>query len=546
LPKVLNMKQVVYFVVFCPIFILAQFGNKNLPPESWMRDGKWSAIVTKEIKADAIEIERLKEVKHASYICATAIPTQINFSEFTLAEILPNSDKVYRLIIKSPNALGLMVMFENFKLEGKAKLWLYNKERTYFAGLYTEKDNYQLNGGFLTSHVLGNEIIVEYIEPKNVKTNDFVISRVYHYFRGLKSGNGNGFGQAGSCMINAICSEGNAKPAARDAACRIRVTGTKFSGFCSGTLVNNTSEDKTPYVLTANHCSAKSTITDLVNWEFDFLYQSLSCSNPSSEPAALTYKGCTAPAYSGTDNGENSSDFLLLKMNSALSTATYDFTFLGWDRADGNYFGNFCYHHPKGDIKKISTSNDWATLSSYGGNVMNTHFSMKWTSTSGGRSVTDEGSSGSALVNSNGLLIGTLTGGSALCTNLDGTDFYGRFFMHWDKYGSSSDRRLKPWLDPGNTGAMTVRSVKLSGAPASISENREAEKFNFTFNANQLEVSWLESGYELSVYNSLGQQVANKMTRNRDLMIDFSSLVNGIYIVEAKSDQGRKVVKISW
>jgi hypothetical protein len=102
LPKVLSMKQVVFLVVFCPIFILAQFGNKSLPPESWTRDGKWTAIVTKEIKADADEIERLKEVKHASYICATAIPTQINFSEFTLAEILPNSDKVYRLIIKSP------------------------------------------------------------------------------------------------------------------------------------------------------------------------------------------------------------------------------------------------------------------------------------------------------------------------------------------------------------------------------------------------------------------------------------------------------------
>jgi hypothetical protein len=68
---------------------------------------------------------------------------------------------------------------------------------------------------------------------------------------------------------------------------------------------------------------------------------------------ALTYKGCTAPAYSGTDNGENSSDFLLLKLNSTLLTSTHDFTFLGWDRSDNNYENTVCYHHPKGDIKKV-------------------------------------------------------------------------------------------------------------------------------------------------------------------------------------------------
>lgn len=540
------MKLFLFVLFLSPFFIQAQFGNKSLPPESWKRDGKWSAIATIEVKADAVEIERLKEIKHASYICASAIPAQIHFSDFTLSEILPNHDKVYRLMIKSKDALGMMLLFENFKLQNGAKLWLYNKERTHFAGLYSEKDNYQSNGEFLTSHVLGSEIIVEYVEPASIQTSDFSITKVYHYFRGLKSGNGNGFGSAASCMINSGCPEGNAKPAARDATCRIRVTGPSFSGFCTGTLVNNTSEDKTPYILTANHCSAKSSLSDLVNWEFDFLYQSASCSNPASEPSPITFKGCTAPAYSGTDNGEFSSDFLLLRLNSTLSTAVHDFTFQGWDRSEATHFGNYCYHHPKGDIKKVSTSNDWAVLASYGGNVLNTHFSMKWTSTVGGRSVTDEGSSGSALINSNGLLIGTLTGGSALCTNLDGTDFYGRLFMHWDKFGTANDRRLKPWLDPGNTGATTVRCVKLSGAPASISSNEDAEKLVYNFNGNDLNLTWFDSGYEVSLYNSVGQKITTSASDNKNLTLDFSSLPKGLYFIEVHKEANREVIKISW
>ena len=540
------MKQFLFFLLICPLYILAQFGNKDSPPESWKRDGQWTDIKTIEVKANESEIEKLKEIQHASYICAIAIQTQINFSDFTLAEILINNDKVYRLRINSTEALGMMVMFENFKLEQGAKLWIYNSDKSYFAGMYSEKDNYQSNKEFLTSHVLGNEIIVEYIEPAMLKTPNFTIPKIYHYFRGLKSGSGNGFGQSASCMINANCAEGANKSAARDATCRIKVTGPNFSGFCSGTLVNNTAEDKTPYVLTANHCSAKSTLSDLINWEFDFLYQSATCFNPSVEPIPITFKGCTAPAYSGTDNGENSSDFLLLKLKSNLNTSTYDFTFLGWDRSGGPHIGNYCFHHPNGDIKKISTSLDSATLASYGGTVANTHFSLKWTTTLGGRSVTDEGSSGSALVNSSGLLIGTLTGGSALCTNLDGIDFYGRLFMHWDKYGTASDRRLSPWLDPVNTGATNVRGLKLSGASASISTKTEIDPFQFRLNYNQLEVSWIETGYELRVYNSLGQQLTVKNTREKDMKLDLSSFSKGIYMIEARTDVNREVVKISW
>lgn len=521
----------------------AQFGDKHVAPESWNREYAWKPINNSELKADTLEINRLMGIQHASYICATAIPTNIQFSDFSLSEILPNKDKVYRYLLKCPNALGVMVMFNNFKLGLGAKLWLYNKQRSHFAGLYTEKDNYHSGQEFLTSHVLGDEVIVEYVEPAKFRTPNFIITKVYYYFRGLKASQANGFGTAGSCMVNAACPEGSSKSVARDAACRIRVTGPSFSGFCTGTLVNNTSEDKTPYILTANHCSAKSTLSDLVNWEFDFLYQSSTCANPANEPAATTYKGCTAPAYSGTDNGEFSSDFLLLKLNSNLSTSTYDFTFLGWNRSDSNFSNNYCFHHPKGDIKKISESNDWTTIGSFGGNVPNTHFTLQWSNTSSGHSVTDEGSSGSALVNSNNQLIGTLTGGAALCNNLNGLDFYGRLFMHWDKFGVASDRRLKPWLDPINSGTVSLKSVKLSGQPLGIS-NQENQMLSFSIVNSNLNLSWLDGGYEISILNIQGSRIASYYSTNKDYSINIQDFSRGLYILVLQSTSTTKTVKI--
>ncbi len=540
------MKQFIFLLFLSPLFLHAQFGNKSLPPESWKRDGKWSAIATKEIKADAAEIERLKEIKHASYICATAIPTQIRFSDFSLAEILPNNDKVYRLIIQSPEALGMMVLFENFKLQSGAKLWLYNRDRTHFAGMYSEKDNYQSNGDFLSSHVLGSEIIVEYLEPSSLNTSDFFITKVYHYFRGLKGGNGNGFKASASCMINAACPEGDAKPAARDATCRIKVVGPNFSGFCSGTLINNTSEDKTPYILTANHCSDPSGLTKLNEWEFDFLYASENCPNPNNEPQPITLKGCSFVASSGRDFGNFSSDFLMVRLNSVLTTSLHDFTFLGWDRAESNFFSNFCYHHPNGDIKKVSTSLKWTSFDSYGNNVANTHLTLNWTGTANGQSTTDVGSSGSGLVNNNGLLIGTLTGGAATCDLPNGADLYGRFFKHWDKYGTANNERLKPWLDPTNSGATTVRSVKLSGASASISSNFESEKLVYKLDGNRLILSWYETGYEVNIYNSIGQKLDSKSADSKTLILDWTNLARGLYIIEVIKESKREVIKISW
>jgi len=50
--------------------------------------------------------------------------------------------------------------------------------------------------------------------------------------------------------------------------------------LCTGTLVNNTSQDKTPYVLTAGHCIENA--SDAQQTVFCFNYESPACGNGES------------------------------------------------------------------------------------------------------------------------------------------------------------------------------------------------------------------------------------------------------------------------
>ena len=55
-------------------------------------------------------------------------------------------------------------------------------------------------------------------------------------------------------------------------------------GWCSGSLINNTRNDGTPYYLTAFHCQHGYTPYYHL-WRFDFNYEAVGCDNPPSIPS---------------------------------------------------------------------------------------------------------------------------------------------------------------------------------------------------------------------------------------------------------------------
>lgn len=537
------MRIIYLFVVLLPLSIFSQFGNHAIKPASWGEDNLKSQMVSKEIAVSADDINQLLEKNnHGAYVSAIEVPVDFHFNDFSLVKVLSNGDKIYQIKLYSKNAQGMSFFIENLTLANESKLWVYDEAKTNFKGVYTSRD-IDYSTVFSTSPALGETLIIEYLEPKNVLTEDFKISKAYHFFNSLKSGNGTntGFKSSKYCEINAKCSEGQSFINELTSTCRILVYGSGYSGFCSGTLMNNTRQDHSPIILTANHCSANSTLSDLANWEFQFEYESTNCYTPSSEPTSVSFKGSTALAYTGSDGGETTSDFLLLKLKTAIPDHL-GFNYMGWDRSGTLASRGLCFHHPAGDIKKVSSFSRALESGSYGGTTPGTHFVVNWARTTNGFGVTEGGSSGSGLLNSDGRLIGTLTGGTSDCGN-NTLDMYGKLYYHWDKNGTSSSIRVKDWLDPDNTGTVVLKSTN---ATASIREKLDEKPFEIHIENQVLTIVWNEKPFTIQLYNTMGARIKDvEYSKNhQNIQIDLSVLPKGIYIVEGIQNDVRITKKI--
>ena len=122
----------------------------------------------------------------------------------------------------------------------------------------------------------------------------------------------------------------------------------------SGSLINTTANDARPLFLTANHCmkyANKDAEGDsiLTSWLFYWHYESPGCT--STDP--LFKKSTSGATLIANDS---TSDFALLRLTEnpkdGLNITPY---YLGWDRTGNPGTGGVGIHHPRGDIKKITT-----------------------------------------------------------------------------------------------------------------------------------------------------------------------------------------------
>jgi len=212
-------------------------------------------------------------------------------------------------------------------------------------------------------------------------------------------------------------------------------------GYCTGTLMNNTLNNGTPYVLSAFHCMDGYTpLWDL--WRFDFNYQGNTCSNPITEPTYQSILGCDYRS------GRRENDFLLLELFYAIP-ASYQAFFAGWDRSTSVPMRSSYFHHPLGDIKKISVDSQAAVVQNtpiQWDNQVTTPTAHHF------RVLPDQGSfqvssSGAGLFNQARRITGQLHGGQPNCNST--IAYFGRLALSWNG-GGSSLTRLRDWLDPQN------------------------------------------------------------------------------------------------
>lgn len=443
---------------------ISKFGT----PKSF--DTKLSPELNKNIKFRTVDATNITAYKAEDVIKDAKKDSPWRFGENIFVDygmnnsgtwdILENGDKIWRLGVYSPGALTINLTFDKYKLPVGAELYIYNSEKTEILGAFTSENN-QEDGAFATTLIKGDAVIIEYYEPYFVSFNGEInLWRVTHGYRNAFEYADKAFGSSGSCNKNVACPEAVGWENEIRAVCMLVSGG---SGFCTGTLINNTANDGTPYVLTADHCYSTPT-----SWVFWFNWQSATCTNPSTSPSYNSVTGATLRARNAA------SDFCLVQINSVIPS-NFNVYYAGWNRTTSQSLTETVtgIHHPSGDIKKFSYSTTGVTTTTYLQNPIpgdGTHWRV--TTWSGG-TTTEGGSSGSAIFDANHRIIGQLHGGYASCSS-NTSDWYGILGVSWTGGGTNATR-LSNWLDPSGTAPMTLDgydpntpAVALDARPLSI------------------------------------------------------------------------------
>jgi hypothetical protein len=392
---------------------------------------------------------------------------------------------IYRISFQVPEVAGMNVYFRHLDLDADDQLFIYNEAYTKVLGPFSEYDNTdQFAIGFLN----GTNLTIELNSKQIYKQLPFTIAEIGIAFPSPNSADRD-YGDAGSCEVPINCSEGQNWQFQKDGVARILVKeGTKLF-WCTGTLLNNTRNDGTPYLLTANHCGKNATSFDYGGWIFDFNYEVEGCELPIYEPNfENSLIGAQLLAHSQLDV-DMASDFKLLLLNEEIPDDFRVF-YNGWDRSGQGSPSGVSIHHPQGDVTMISTYDEPLVSVDYYNPELNEegrYWKVTWKETEHGHGVTEGGSSGCPLFSAEGYLIGSLTGGNASCSNPDEPDYYGKLSYAWVSEGEDSTRQLKYWLDPENTGVLSLKGTNL-----------DSTKITANFSSDVTEVS---IGERVQFYN---------------------------------------------
>ncbi|HON52850.1 MAG TPA: trypsin-like peptidase domain-containing protein, partial [Bacteroidales bacterium] len=351
------------------------------------------------------------------------------------SSIVVNDTVYYTMHFASPGAYSLNIIFDSLYINEHGIIWLYNPSKTSVAGPFYKKNIH--NHSFASPLIWGDTICITYCEPLTVNQNTRIfIRQISHDFKQDFEAKKQLKALADTCNVNINCGEGTTWYNEKRAVCKLIIGGTSI---CTGTLVNNTSHDATPYVLTANHCLSSQASAEKTVFYFNYEYQDCEGSGQLNNSYVISGSNLVATSPGGKI------DFTLLQMVE-IPPAAFNVYYAGWDASGTITKGSVCIHHPRGDAKKISIDNDSYSTASFLTYVKLSHWKIsRWD-----KGTTESGSSGSALFSMNKQVIGTLSGGEANCSKPI-NDYFSKLSVAWD-YHTNDNERLKPWLDPQNTG----------------------------------------------------------------------------------------------
>lgn len=440
--------------------------------------------------------------------------------------------RIWRIGLLSSKAYSVHIIFSKYKLPPGATVFVYNKDNTQILGAFTEKNNKPWESLALTP-ITGDEIIVEYFEPSDAPFSGILrIGEVGHGYRDIFGISDDRFGLSESCNKDINCSIADDWQVEKHAVCRIIFTKLNGNSYlCTGSLINNTRNDETPYFLTANHCIP--TIYEAERAVFYFNYESPTCNGPDGN-ISQTISGSNIRATT------TNLDFSLIEMSETIPLE-YEPYFAGWDATPDPAENVTAIHHPLGDVKKISFYDKSPITGDF---IYEFDFddSTHWYIDNWTLGITQGGSSGSPIFNQNHHVVGDLTGGSVVanCTSADA--YYAKFSESWDKY-SFAKEQLKFWLDPDTTNIQSLNGYSPTGLKFNdvlvasdmfdVFPNPASGNFTIQLLKEGLKIQRIE------LYSLLGKKVLEQNLKGSlgIVAVNIANLIDGIYLIRVYTDQ---------
>ena len=285
-----NLLLALTLVLFGGGILIAQiparsnFSQKKEAAKNFVRSDSNNFLQTAEIQMPAIDMEKIRkeELKEAGkggpLRFGENIPVDLGLEAGTWQKT--DTGNVWRLTIKSKNALSINLGFKKFKLAEGASLMIYNGDETMKIGPITHLQN-NADDSYATGIIQGDGVIIELYEPFQIKGKSLLqIGRVTHGYVDLFSAFYAGYGASADCNVNVNCSAIADFPS--NAVGMIIVGGKRA---CSGALLNNACYNFTPNFLTAFHCLESDNIPGITqaeldavaNWVVMFQYKSPEC-----------------------------------------------------------------------------------------------------------------------------------------------------------------------------------------------------------------------------------------------------------------------------
>lgn len=371
---------------------------------------------------------------------------------------MSSGERIFRVSLRSPNAEGIRLHFENFHV-GSGRVWIHDgKDETEVFGPYTGDGPWK-DGAFWSDYILAETITVEFEPAADFHEGDpipFTVREISHLADAgsvmprpsLKS---TARSAAAACHLDASCYPEWQLSAKGVARMLFEVEGG--AATCSGTLLNTRTQSNVPWFITADHCiSDESGARSL---QIFWFYQTASCNGVAPDGRSVP-RMLGASYVAGIPFAQG--DATLLRLREIPDGVVLQ----GWSPENVQLTGQVTgIHHPDGSHRRISFGSLRQPVP-YQGIEPGAFLGVQLD----GGGLTQPGSSGSALFAQPGVLIGMLSHGPKLeeseyCARLPFPIAYGRFSLFYPV--------IRQYLEggpPANTG--TPRSVLTSGSPVSL------------------------------------------------------------------------------